>query len=227
MLTRSKNGNISLGDDSYLSMVVDGLKLNKEELFEQSDEICIKGLEEIKPEPQTLEIKNEDIELKELYFTDRTPQSATKENHENENITKNKKAADIGILTHRLIELFWDKLEDGKYHNYFEKFEIYDKEEQERITDYLNTFKNSEVYRLLRSGVKHYFEFEFSKDDKRGFIDLLYFDEEKKGWKIIDFKTGKKTIEKEEKYQEQLSFYRGVLEGESVNIVGAELLWLG
>jgi len=31
----------------------------------------------------------------------------------------------------------------------------------------------------------------------------------------------------EGKYQEQLSFYIGVLEGESVNIIGAELLWLG
>ncbi len=226
MLTRSKNGNISLGDDSYLSMVVDGLKLNKEELFEQSDDICIKGLEEIKPTPKYIEIKNEDIKLKELHFTNRTPISATMESDDKTIITKNKKAADIGTLTHRLIELFWDKLEDGKYHNYFEKFEIYDKEEQEKITVYLNTFKESEVYRLLRSGVKHYFEFEFSKDDKRGFIDLLYFNEEKNGWKIIDFKTGKKTIEKEEKYQEQLSFYRGVLEGESVNIVGAELLWL-
>jgi ATP-dependent exoDNAse (exonuclease V) beta subunit len=34
-----------------------------------------------------------------------------------------------------------------------------------------------------------------------GFIDLVYFEENRNGWVIVDFKTGEKTVEKEKAYQ--------------------------
>ena len=110
MSKKSKNGKISLGEDSYLSMLIDGLKINKEDLFDQNYDICIKDLKDLNPKPKILEVINEEIKLKELIFTDRTNKSATMENEKEKIVTQNKKATDIGSITHRLIELFWDKL---------------------------------------------------------------------------------------------------------------------
>ena len=61
---------------------------------------------------------------------------------------------------------------------------------------------------------------------KNGFIDHVYFDEVKGGWVIVNFKMGKPTDEKEAKYQEQLDFYRGVLEAQGERVIETRLLWL-
>ena len=43
---------------------------------------------------------------------------------------------------------------------------------------------------------------------------------------IIDFKTGIKSQEKEEKYQKQLNFYEEVLSDIGMSVVGKEILWV-
>jgi ATP-dependent exoDNAse (exonuclease V) beta subunit len=78
----------------------------------------------------------------------------------------------------------------------------------------------------LESGVEHRFELEFNHEGKRGFIDLLYYDKEKEGWIIVDFKTGVESEEKINQYQEQLDFYKNVMEALEYKIVDTQLLWL-
>ncbi len=41
----------------------------------------------------------------------------------------------------------------------------------------------------------------------------------------VDFKTGIKSQEKEEKYQKQLEFYEEVLNDIGMSVVGKEILW--
>lgn len=71
----------------------------------------------------------------------------------------------------------------------------------------------------LKEGTQHQFELEFNTPNKRGFIDLVYFDEEKNGWVIIDFKTGTPSKEKEQGYQTQLDFYESVLVENGMRVV--------
>ena len=78
----------------------------------------------------------------------------------------------------------------------------------------------------LKNDVEHRFELEFNYQDKKGFIDLVYFDKDKSGWIIVDFKTGIKSQEKEEKYQKQLEFYEEVLNDIGMSVVGKEILWV-
>ena len=59
-----------------------------------------------------------------------------------------------------------------------------------------------------------------------GFIDLLYYDTEKSGWVIVDFKTGSESESNREKYDEQLGFYETVMESLGYTIVESKLLWL-
>ena len=88
-------------------------------------------------------------------------------------------------------------------------------------------FYDSKIYQLLKEGKTEYrFELEFNTDNKQGFIDFIYFDKKKNGWIIIDFKTGKKTEDKIEKYQEQLDFYTKIMTELGYDVVGAELLWI-
>ena len=106
------------------------------------------------------------------------------------------------------------------------KFEIIEENEQLKIKNSIEYFKNSDVYKLLKSSVEHRFELEFNYQDKKGFIDLVYFDESKAGWVIVDFKTGIKSQEKEEKYQKQLKFYKEVLSDIGMSVISKEILWV-
>ena len=95
-----------------------------------------------------------------------------------------------------------------------------------KIKNSIENFKTSNVYKLLKSGVEHRFELEFNYQDKKGFIDLVYFDKNSAGWVIIDFKTGIKSKEKEEAYQKQLEFYEEVLCDIGMSVLGKEILWV-
>ena len=106
----------------------------------------------------------------------------------------------------------------------FDKFEILDTDEQTKISNAIANFKNTTAYESIQNGAKHYFELEFNDEDTRGFIDLLYFEEN--GWVVVDFKTGSKTEDSEHKYQEQLAFYKNVLEKSGVNVKRCEILWM-
>jgi ATP-dependent exoDNAse (exonuclease V) beta subunit len=103
---------------------------------------------------------------------------------------------------------------------------IFEISKRETVIKNMNSFYKSDVYRLLKDGVKHHFELEFNVDGKTGFIDFIYFDKEKNGWVIVDFKTGIQTNEKNNHYQHQLDFYKEVVEELGYRIIDAKLLWL-
>lgn len=215
-----KNSNIS--DSSYLGMIVNGLGINSEDLFSKDFEGCITNLENIEISKEDKVLENKEIILKELKFEEHIkPISATSSSTNEDNL-----ATKLGTITHKIFELYWDKFNEIDIDNIFNKFEIIEENEQSKIKNSIENFKNSDVYKLLKSGVEHRFELEFNYQDKKGFIDLFYFDESKAGWVIVDFKTGIKSKEKEEAYQKQLEFYEEVLSDIGMSVVGKEILWV-
>ena len=215
-----KNSNIS--DSSYLGMIVNGLDINSEDLFNKDFEGCITNLENIEIVKEEKVLENKEVVLKELKFEEHIkPISATSSSVKEDNL-----ATKLGSITHKIFELYWDKFDLIDIEQILNKFEIIEETEQNKIKNSIERFKSSNVYKLLKSGVEHRFELEFNYQDKKGFIDLVYFDNEKAGWVIIDFKTGIKSQEKEEKYQKQLEFYEEVLSNIGENVVGKEILWV-
>lgn len=215
-----KTANVS--DSSYLGMIVKGLDINPEELFSKDYEGCISNLENIEIQKEQKVLENNEIVLKELKFEEFTkPISATNSSTNEDNL-----ATKLGTITHKIFEQYWDKFDLIDINNIFDKFELIDEKEQNNIKNSIENFKNSDVYKLLKSGVEHRFELEFNYQDKTGFIDLVYFDESKAGWIIIDFKTGKRSDEKEATYQKQLKFYEEVLDEIGLCVVRKEILWV-
>jgi ATP-dependent exoDNAse (exonuclease V) beta subunit len=215
-----KNSNIS--DSSYLGMIVNGLGINPEDLFNKDFEGCITNLENIEISKEEKVLENKEIVLKELKFEEHIkPISATSSSTKEDNL-----ATKLGTITHKIFELYWDKFDEIDVELILNKFEIIEENEQYKIKNSIENFKTSNVFKLLKSGVEHRFELEFNYQDKKGFIDLVYFDKSKAGWVIIDFKTGIKSQEKEEKYQTQLKFYEEVLSDIGMSVVGKEILWV-
>lgn len=215
-----KNSNIS--DSSYLGMIVNGLGINSEDLFSKDFEGCITNLENIEISKESKILENEEIVLKELKFDEYfKPISATNSSTKEDNI-----ATKLGTVTHKIFELYWNKFDEIDIELILNKFEIIEENEQLKIKNSIENFRNSDVYKLLKSSVEHRFELEFNYQDKKGFIDLVYFDESKAGWIIIDFKTGIKSKEKEETYQKQLEFYEEVLSDIGMSVAGKEILWV-
>ena len=214
-----KNANIK--DSSYLGMIVNGLDINPDDLFNKDFDGCITNLENIEISKESKILENEEIVLKELKFDEYfKPISAT-----NSSTKEDNNATKLGTITHKIFELYWDKFDEIDIELILNKFEIIEENEQLKIKNSIEYFKNSDVYKLLKSGVEHRFELEFNYQDKKGFIDLVYFDESKAGWVIVDFKTGIKSQEKEEKYQKQLEFYKEVLSDIGMSVVWKEILW--
>ena len=211
-----------MSDSSYLGIIVNGLGINSEDLFSKDFEGCITNLENIEISKETKVIENKEVVLKELKFEEYIkPISATSSSTNEDNL-----ATKLGTITHKIFELYWDKFDEIDIELILNKFEIIEENEQMKIKNSIENFKSSDVYKLLKSGVEHRFELEFNYQDKKGFIDLVYFDESKAGWVIIDFKTGIKSQEKEEKYQTQLKFYEKVLSDIGMSVVGKEILWV-
>ncbi len=59
----------------------------------------------------------------------------------------------------------------------------------------------------------------------RGSVDLLMKEHDSDGWIIVDFKSGKEREAPE--YEEQLVFYKKVLEHKGLNVLESKLCWLG
>ena len=215
-----KNSNIS--DSSYLGMIVNGLGINSEDLFNKDFEGCITNLENIEISKETKVLENKEVVLKELKFEEYIkPISATSSSINEDNL-----ATKLGTITHKIFELYWNKFDEIDIELILNKFEIIEENEQLKIKNSIENFKSSDVYKLLKSGVEHRFELEFNYQDKKGFIDLVYFDKSKAGWVIVDFKTGIKSQEKEEKYQKQLEFYEEVLNDIGMSVAAKEILWV-
>lgn len=214
--------NLNISDSSYLGMIVSGLNINSEDLFSKDFEGCIKELEDIEISKEDKVLENKEVVLKDLKFEEYLkPISATSSSVKEDNL-----ATKLGTITHKIFELYWDKFDEIDIERILNKFEIIEENEQNKIKNSIEKFKSSNVYKLLKSGVEHRFELEFNYQDKKGFIDLVYFDKDKSGWIIVDFKTGIKSPEKEEKYQKQLEFYEEVLNDIGMSVVGKEILWV-
>ena len=214
-----KNANIK--DSSYLGMIVNGLDINPDDLFNKDFDGCITNLENIEISKESKILENKEVVLKELKFDEYfKPISAT-----NSSTKEDNNATKLGTITHKIFELYWDKFDEIDIELILNKFEIIEENEQLKIKNSIEYFKNSDVYKLLKSGVEHRFELEFNYQDKKGFIDLVYFDKSKAGWVIVDFKTGIKSKEKEETYQKQLEFYEEVLSDIGMSVVWKEILW--
>jgi ATP-dependent exoDNAse (exonuclease V) beta subunit len=54
---------------------------------------------------------------------------------------------------------------------------------------------------------------------------MVYFDNKRDGWVIVDFKSGQER--ENHGYDSQLNFYRRVLESKNLNVLDAQLCWLG
>ncbi len=221
-LKQKKDSTISLREDSYLHMICKALEIDKGELYGQNNSYCI-TLEDI-PDDEVSKDKVEYIEhsLKQIIFESNILVSATADNEtkSNDNI-----AANLGTSTHKIIELYWDNFNENQ-DAILDKMMIYETVNREAIVKNMNSFYNSDIYGLLKNGVEHHFELEFNVDGKTGFIDFIYFDTEKNGWVIVDFKTGIETDEKNKKYQQQVDFYKSVVEELGYQVVHTTLLWL-
>ncbi|PHR54385.1 MAG: hypothetical protein COA44_13290 [Arcobacter sp.] len=221
-LKQKKDGAISLREDSYLHMMCQALEIDSDELYGQNKSYCI-GLEDSSSEDaprQKLEYIQHTLEP--ISFETNTLVSATSsaDTTSNDNI-----AAKLGTVTHKIIELYWSTFSKNQ-NDILDKMMIYEPSQRKSIIENMDNFYGSDVYELLKSGVEHHFELEFTVDEKTGFIDFIYFDKENKGWVIVDFKTGRETQDKNSKYQEQLNFYQDVLESLGYEVWQTKLLWL-
>lgn len=219
-LSQNKDGGISLAKDSYLFMICESLKIDKDELFGENENYCIEIEATTNHSFEKEKIEYVEHLLKPINFQIKTQKSATGENESVDSVS-----AFLGTTTHKIIELYWDSFRDN-HSKILDKMMILDDKHRENIIKNMDSFYESDIYTLLKNGVEHRFELEFNVDDKKGFIDLIYYDKQRDGWIIVDFKTGQKTTQKELKYKKQLDFYEGVMGSLGYKIVESRLLWL-
>jgi len=221
-LKQTSKGLISLREDSYLHMICHSLGIDKDELYGQNESYCITLDDSSNQEIIKEKVKYVEHTLKPIVFELNSLISAISGN---KTTSHDKAAADLGTATHKIIELYWNSFKENQ-EVILDKMMIFETSQREAIVKNMCSFYESDVYELLKNGVEHRFELEFNVDEKTGFIDFIYFDKENDGWVIIDFKTGIETDEKNSKYQEQLDFYKNVVEAQGYKVVNSRLFWL-
>ncbi len=60
-----------------------------------------------------------------------------------------------------------------------------------KIKMHIEAFKHSPIYTTICGTKDKFFEFQIETETVCGSIDLLYYDEKKKEWVVVDFKTGR------------------------------------
>lgn len=222
--------------NSYLDMTLQSIGITKEQMFNKSIHHCPYGLyyrEDLNDYPSE-EIVKEFVKsptLSPITFEAKMDLSATSGKTGVEvRDPALERAALRGTMVHKALELFWDRLEeDDVFEALFAKEAIEDKELRSEIVSLARNFIHTDLYSVLKSGAHHMFEYRFDEqiDNQRvnGSIDLIYHDESADGWIIIDFKSGK--VREDHGYDEQLAFYRNVLESKQIKVIEARLCWLG
>ena len=230
------NDGIGSINNSYLQMTLQAVGISKEGLFEKetdgypyqfifSDDLkpsepvqIVKAFEKVKP-------------LTPIPFTGKSDQSATRSTLQSETKSPElERAALRGTIVHKALELFWDRMDENKlFDNLFVKEGINELAFQEEIKTIARNFTNSKVYEKLNAGAQHLFEYRFDEqiegEHVSGSIDLIYQDVANSGWVIVDFKSAK--ARDNHNYDEQLAFYRRVLEHKQICVVDTQLCWLG
>ena len=222
-INENKDGAISLREDSYLNMMLQSLDIDKNELYGKNEQYCIQLNSNKAESIITKEVTYINHSLKPIEYELTTLVSATTSN--DETTSKDIISADLGTVTHKIIELYWNSFKDNQS-TILDKMMAFEVEHRSKIIDNMNCFYKSDVYKLLQDGVEHRFELEFNVENKTGFIDFIYFDKQQEGWIIVDFKTGIETDEKSFKYQQQLDFYKDVVQTLGYKVVDTQLLWL-
>ena len=224
-LKEKKEGGITLREDSYLNMIITALDIEVETLYEQHHSACI----DIELDEDVAVVKTpisyDAPALAPIAFTSQSLRSATASDVSSATSTINIEAAQSGTIIHKTIELYWNTFLEYQ-EPILNKMGVYDAQERAVVIESMNNFYSSDVYKALEDGCRHYFELEFNVDDTTGFIDLIYYDTQKEGWIIIDFKTGHESSEKREKYQQQLEFYTEIMNTQGYKIIDAKLLWI-
>jgi len=216
------HADISLREDSYLFMVTDALGIEAEALYRQRHSDCITIEVNKKKASAKVPVSYMEHSFKEIVFKKKGSVSATQSEGEP---SVDAKAAQRGTMIHKIIELHWQTFQE-KRDAILDKMGLFDAYERDAVCSSMEKFYQSTEYICLSKGAEHRFELPFHVDGKSGFIDLIYFDEAKNGWVIVDFKTGTSTVEKEKKYQAQLDFYKDVMEAQGERVVQTRLLWL-
>ena len=215
ILKQKKDGGISLRTDSYLHMICDALDVEIEELYGQNNDYCIELSKQDRDEVKVRSIEQIKHSFKTLTFEENKLISATTTS------TNDSEASNIGTITHKIIELYWDKFHVNK-EEILDKMLVFGEPSREKIALHVENFYKSEEYELLKSGVEYKFELEFHHKDKHGFIDLVYFDEKEEGWVIVDFKTGNR----DKNHDEQLDFYKEVMQSLDYKVCQTKILWI-
>jgi ATP-dependent exoDNAse (exonuclease V) beta subunit len=234
-----------ISDNSYLGWMVNKVfDLEKDDIFNRVENEHIKFIdtnkfkdisgETVNPLDYAIkEYQEQNVILKQ--YNKKTASNSGQDHKANEHLAAQAK---IGTAIHSILERYWDKIEDqSTLDRIYFKYKILDIDSKQKIEKYLDTFKTTTTYTALKSGVEHHFELELNKiqDDKwtQGIIDLVYFDKEKDGWVIVDFKSNNiekiKDLEKFAKdndYDKQLETYQELCESKGMNVIGKMLLFL-
>ncbi len=245
-LYKTAKDEIGLSDNSYLGWITNRVfGLDKEIVFEQTpnekirfiDTTKFANIQGEKISPHSLEVV--DFAHQEVQFQTTTKKIASKDEEAKEIINENlAKQARIGTIIHSVLQRYWDKFED-KYmiESIFKKYMILDEDIKQKLLIYIQNFKTSSVYKKLKDGAQHYFEIELNmydgKKQTQGVIDLLYYDAQKEGWVIVDFKSnhvdGVKNLQKfasEHGYDKQLQTYEELCKSKGMRVVDKLLLFL-
>lgn len=147
-------------------------------------------------------------------------------------------AGNAGSVVHKILEKHWHELNnDNIYERYFDEFNV-PHGFKTNIIRMAKAFMQSSHFIKLKNGAEGYFEHDFvmfkNGNQIRGSIDLFYYDDEAKGWVIVDFKTtalnGKSPEEVivENGYDKQLELYGTYLESVigDEKVVSKEICWL-
>jgi ATP-dependent helicase/nuclease subunit A len=149
-------------------------------------------------------------------------------------------AGSAGTVVHKIIEECWQVLdrEDECITKWLDAYDV-PEEWRERIVTMAKAFTHSDHFAKLKAGAEAYFEHDYTTVDGdgnrvNGSIDLFYFDEEKNGWVIVDFKTTALRGMREEEamihhgYDKQLDFYAVFIESVmgKGSVKSKEICWL-
>ena len=234
---KATNNGVGSISDSYLEMTLDALELTKEQLFDMEDlpngydfiyqdDLTSYPEEEISKEFTIVE-PLEPIQFEKQESKSATAQKSTEVYERDDTLER---AALRGTLVHKALELFWNDLDnESRFEQLFNKENITDEVLQNEIKVLSRNFKDTNVYQQLQAGAEAIFEFGFEEmidgEVYRGSVDLLMKDISSDSWMIVDFKSGKEREALE--YEEQLDFYKKVMEYKGLDIVKTKLCWLG
>ena len=233
---KATNSGVGSINNSYLQMTLEALDLTKEELYEadiSSNQEMFLYVDELEQyDAIVLEREFKKVQtLKPIEFKARKEQSATSSQIAMlEKTPEQERAALRGTIIHKALELFWDRLDDDSlFENLFIKEQIEELSLQEEIKIIARNFKTTTVYEELHLGAQHLFEYSFDEviDGQAviGSIDLIYKDKQSDSWIIVDFKSGAE--HDKHNYDEQLAFYKRVLEHKGFGVLDTKLCWLG